>query len=157
MMETRLNRTLPKGPRFRFAETQQTPYPTRELPVHPSPDMNKLSRDVKFLFATRVLRLFAYGFLSVVLVLHLVATGLTEKQIGLLLTLTLVGDTAISFWITTNADRIGRRRMLIAGAVLMILAGALFGTARSFVLLLVAATVGVISPSGNEVGPFLSN
>jgi len=114
------------------------------------------SSDVQVLFTTRILRLFAYGFLSVVLVLHLVASGLSEKQIGLLLTLTLVGDTVISLWITTRADRIGRKRMLIAGAVLMIFAGILFGMARSFVLLLIAATIGVISPSGNEVGPFLA-
>jgi len=113
------------------------------------------STDIKILFATRILRLFAYGFLSVVLVLHLVAAGLSERQIGLLLTLTLVGDTAISLWITTRADRVGRRRMLIAGAILMIFASVIFGTAQSFALLLIAATIGVISPSGNEVGPFL--
>jgi MFS family permease len=46
--------------------------------------------------------------------------------------------------------------MLVAGASLMIFAGALFAATRSFWLLLVAATVGVISPSGNEVGPFLA-
>ncbi len=116
----------------------------------------ELSRDVRLLFATRILRLFAYGFVSVVLVLHLAAAGLSESQIGLLLTLTLLGDTAISLWITTRADRVGRQRMLLAGAVLMIFAGVLFAVTRSFALLLVAATVGVISPSGNEVGPFLA-
>jgi len=46
--------------------------------------------------------------------------------------------------------------MLLAGAALMILAGVVFASTRSFVLLLLAATVGVISPSGNEVGPFLA-
>ena len=113
-------------------------------------------RDVPVLFSTRILRLFAYGFLSVVLALYLQAAGLSESAIGLLLTLTLVGDTVISLWITTQADRIGRRRMLIAGAGLMIFAGVLFAATHSFWLLLVAATVGVISPSGNEVGPFLA-
>jgi len=111
--------------------------------------------DVVLLFATRILRLFAYGFLSVVLVLHLSAAGLDEKRVGLLLTLTLAGDAAVSLWITTGADRIGRRRMLVAGALLMVLAGVLFALTRDFWLLLLAATVGVISPSGNEVGPFL--
>jgi len=100
--------------------------------------------------------MFAYGFLSVVLVLYLAQVGLNQVQIGLLLTLTLIGDTIISFWITTNADRIGRRRMLIIGALLMVFAGILFGITRNFVFLLIAATVGVISPSGYEVGPFLS-
>jgi MFS family permease len=115
-----------------------------------------LSRDVRLLFTTRIVRLFAYGLVSVVLVLHLASAGLSESQIGLLLTLTLLGDAAISLWITTRADRAGRRRMLLLGAVLMILAGALFASTRSFWLLLLAATFGVISPSGNEVGPFLA-
>jgi MFS family permease len=100
--------------------------------------------------------MFGYGFLSVVLVLYLEHVGLTKVQIGLLLTLTLIGDTIISLWITTNADRIGRRRMLIIGAILMLFAGVLFATTRNFVFLLIAATIGVISPSGYEVGPFLS-
>jgi MFS family permease len=113
-------------------------------------------RDVALLFATRSVRLFAYGFLSVVLVLYLTALGFTPGEVGLLLTLTLLGDTAISLWITTRADRAGRRRMLVLGAWLMVLAGALFASTRSFALLLLAATIGIISPAGNEVGPFLA-
>ena len=115
-----------------------------------------LSADGRTLFGTRILRLFAYGFLSVILALYLSQLGLSEVHIGLLFSFTLLGDTAISLWITTNADRVGRQRMLIAGAVLMILAAALFAVTRNYYLLLLAATVGVISPSGNEVGPFLS-
>src|SRR5437870_4788270 len=113
-------------------------------------------KDVRLLFATRLVRLFAYGFLSVVLMLYLSDLGLSENRIGLLLTLTLVGDTIISLSITTTADRIGRRKMLILGGVLMAFAGVLFAATANFLLLLIAATIGVISPSGNEVGPFLS-
>ena len=115
-----------------------------------------MERDGYLLFSTRIARLFAYGFLSVVLVLYLAQVGLSEVQIGLLLTLTLVGDTAISLWITTHADRVGRKRMLIVGAGLMLFAGIPFALTRNFVSLLVAATIGVISPSGYEVGPFLA-
>lgn len=100
--------------------------------------------------------MFAYGSLSVVLVLYLVEVGLKGDQVGSLLTLTLLGDTAISLWLTTHADRWGRRRTLIVGALLMTLAGTVFAATNNFVPLLIAATVGVISPSGNEVGPFLS-
>ncbi len=88
--------------------------------------------------------------------IYLAQLGLNEKQIGLLFTLTLVGDTVISLWLTTSADRAGRRRMLIAGSLLMVFAGVLFSVTENFLLLLIAATVGVISPSGYEVGPFLS-
>lgn len=118
--------------------------------------MGRLTADGYFLFITRIARMFGYGFLSVVLVLYLIQVGLSETQIGLLLTLTLIGDTVISLWITTHADRIGRRRMLIVGAFLMVFAGVLFAVTRDFIFLLIAATIGVISPSGYEVGPFLS-
>ena len=116
----------------------------------------KLTRDGWLLFATRCSRMFAYGLLSVVLVLYLVEVGLKEWEVGLLLSLTLAGDTAISLWLTTTADRLGRRRTLILGAVLMVLAGVAFVSTSSFLLLVIAATIGVISPSGNEIGPFLS-
>jgi MFS family permease len=115
-----------------------------------------LTPDGRLLFLTRCVRLFAYGFLAVVLVLYLREIGLSEGQVGVLLTLILLGDTAVSLWITTAADRLGRRRMLLAGSVLMALAGVIFALTDHFWLLLLAGTVGVISPSGNEVGPFLS-
>ncbi len=114
------------------------------------------SADVSLLFATRAVRLFAYGFLSVVLVLYLSALGFAEGRIGLLLTLTLLGDTALSLALTTRADRWGRRRTLLAGALLLALAGAVFALSRDFWVLLAAATVGVVSPAGHEVGPFLA-
>ena len=101
------------------------------------------------------MRLFAYGALAVVLVVYLTSSGLSASQTGLLLTLTLVGDTAVSLYLTTRADRLGRRRMLIVGAILMVAAGVTFAWTRDFLLLVIAGTIGVISPSGNEVGPFL--
>src|SRR5512136_3135648 len=118
--------------------------------------LTTLTSDGRLLFATRIARLFAYGFLAVVLVLYLAQAGLSEASIGLLLTLTLLGDTVISLWLTTRADRFGRRRTLIIGTLLMIFAAALFAGTQEFIPLLIAATIGVISPSGNEVGPFLS-
>ena len=121
----------------------------------PNP-LQHLSGDARLLFATRFVRLFAYGSLSVVLVFYLVGVGLSEAQTGTLLTLTLAGDTVISLLLTTQADRVGRRTMLVAGAALMVAAGLVFAATTSFWLLLLAGTIGVISPSGNEVGPFLS-
>lgn len=109
----------------------------------------------RLLFVTRILRMFAYGSLAVILALYLVQLGLSEVQIGLLLALTLAGDAALSLWLTTNADRIGRRRMLIVGAMLMLVAGVVFALSRNWWVLTITAIIGVISPSGNEVGPFL--
>src|SRR5437879_1143947 len=77
------------------------------------------NHDARILFLTRFTRLFAYGALSVVLVFYLNSIGLSESRIGLLLTLILLGDTLVSLVLTTQADRIGRRRMLIIGSFLM--------------------------------------
>ena len=112
--------------------------------------------DIPLLFSTRIIRLFCYGFLSVVLALYLSEAGLTETQIGLLFTLTLIGDAVISLWLTTSADRFGRKRTLLAGALLMAGAGVVFVMTRNVVILMIAALIGVISPSGHEIGPFLS-
>jgi MFS family permease len=118
--------------------------------------LRDLTRDGWLLFLTRSARLFAYGSLSVVLVLYLTSLGLSDAQTGLLLTLTLAGDTLVSLWLTTRADRIGRRRVLRIGAILMAAAGLIFASTGNLLLLVIAGTIGVISPSGNEVGPFLS-
>jgi MFS family permease len=118
--------------------------------------LRRLNRDGWLLFATRVVRLFAYGSVSVVLVFYLIGIGLSEPQTGMLLSMTLVGDTVVSLYLTTRADRIGRRRMLIVGGLLMAAAGLVFASTRNLWLLVFAGTIGVISPSGHEVGPFLS-
>lgn len=111
--------------------------------------------DLALLFATRAVRMFAFGVGSVVLVLHLTAAGVGEVSVGLLLTLTLLGDVAVSLAVTSRADRAGRRRMLALGGGLLAVAGVAFASTTSFPLLALAAVVGVLSPSGNEAGPFL--
>jgi MFS family permease len=100
--------------------------------------------------------MFAYGFLSVVLALYLAELGFSETVIGVLLSVTLIGDAVISLVMTMTADRFGRKRMLILGAGLMLFAGTLFAFTKSLPLLLIASVIGVISPSGYEVGPFLA-
>ncbi len=112
--------------------------------------------DVRLLFAARALRMFAYGVGSVILVLHLSAAGVPDARVGLLLTLTLLGDVLVSLVVTTRADRVGRRRMLALGGVLVVVAGVAFASTTAFPVLAAAAFVGALSPSGNEVGPFLA-
>ena len=136
--------------------TDAHPTPAASLDSGLIASLRGLDADGRRLFASRVLRMFAYGSLAVVLVLYLASLGLDAITIGAILTLTLVGDTIISLWLTTSADRIGRRRVLIAGSLLMVVAGVAFVATSWVPLLILAATVGVISPTGNEVGPFLA-
>jgi MFS family permease len=118
--------------------------------------MNIVTRDIILLFAARTIRLFAYGFISVVLALYLAATGLSVSGVGAILTATLAGDIFVSLWATMVADRVGRKNMLLFGAALMILAGVVFLLTANPVWITIAAIIGIVSPSGGEIGPFLS-
>ncbi|RYO73971.1 hypothetical protein DL766_006118 [Monosporascus sp. MC13-8B] len=112
------------------------------------------SPDVKLLCLQRFIRLFAYGLSTLVLVAYLEALGNTKTEIGLFMTFTLVGDVCISFLLTLFADALGRKATLALGAALMVASGIVFAISGSYWVLLVGAIVGVISPSGNEIGPF---
>jgi MFS family permease len=115
-----------------------------------------LSRDGWLLFATCGVRSFAYGFLSVVLGLYLDAIGLTTAAIGWIFTAALAGGAVMTIVITAVADTLGRKILLISGAILMAIAGWVFAVSNEPIWLAMAAIFGTISPSGKEVGPFLS-
>ena len=124
-------------------------------PAHAYPHPHA-ERDIRILFLTRFARLYGYGAVAIMLVLYLARLGFSGSEIGLLLSLTMFGDVGVSLWLTTHADRFGRRRTLILGSFLMAGSGLVFAASSLFPVLLVAATLGVISPSGGEVGPFLA-
>jgi MFS family permease len=115
-----------------------------------------LSPDGWVLFAACGVRNCAYGFLSVVLGVYLAALGLSVEAIGGIFTAALAGGAVMTLVLTRVADRLGRRQILIAGAALMAAAGIVFALTDQVLVLAVAAILGTISPSGKEVGPFLS-
>ena len=115
--------------------------------------MGSAGKDTYIIILTRYLRLFAYGAVALILALYFEELGFSDEQIGLFMTLTLLGDVIISLLLTLIADSLGRRMTLLFGAIMMAISGAVFATTSNYVALLMAAVVGVISPSGNEIGP----
>jgi MFS family permease len=115
-----------------------------------------LTHDGWLLFASCGVRSFAYGFLSVILGVYLDAIGLSATTIGWIFTAALAGGAVMTIVITAIADRFGRKTLLMIGAILMALAGYIFAVTNNPLLLAIAAIFGTISPSGKEVGPFLS-
>lgn len=112
------------------------------------------SHDIKLLCLQRFVRLFAYGASTLVLVAFLEGLGHSKTKIGLFMTLTLWGDVCISFVLTLFADGLGRKAILAVGAALMAGSGVVFALFGNYWILLAAAVFGVISPAGNEIGPF---
>ena len=115
-----------------------------------------LSRDGWLLFASCAVRSFAYGFLSVILGLYLDTIGLGMAAIGWIFTAALAGSAGMTLIVTSVADRFGRKTLLILGAALMALAGGIFAVSDNPIWLMIAAIFGTISPSGKDIGPFLS-
>ncbi len=111
-------------------------------------------RDTKLLCLQRFVRLFAYGASFLILVHFLSGQDISDDRIGLFMTLTLLGDAVISSLLTLVTDQVGRRRVLFVGAASMAMSGLVFAATPNYWLLLLASVLGVISPSGNEIGPF---
>lgn len=108
-------------------------------------------RAARILMATRAARGFGDGIVAVTLASYLSEIGLSGKSIGVLLTAMLLGSAAMTLWMGASLSHLPRRMLLLAGAGLMVLTGVVFGTTRSFAVLLVASLVGTINPTSGDV------
>jgi MFS family permease len=115
-----------------------------------------LSTDGKLILSARVIRTFAYGFLSIVLAIYLKLLGFNDVLIGVVLTATLVNSVIFTLIASFYADRIGRRKTLIIYGALMSIAGAIFLATENYFALIAAALIGTINVTGSETGAFLS-
>ncbi len=113
-----------------------------------------MNTDGRRIVAARAIRTFGYGFTSVLLGVTLTAAGFSTVQVGLLLSVALIGDIIAIVLVALFADRIGRRRVLIFFALLMAISGGVFAFSHNFLLLLLAAFFGTISPSSSDNAPF---
>lgn len=111
-------------------------------------------RDAWLIILSRTCRMFAFGAVSLTIALFFQELGFSDFQLGLFMTLTLLGDVILGLVITLMADGLGRRRVIFAGGVLMAISGGIFSWFQNFWILLFAAVVGVVSASGSDFGPF---
>ncbi|KAI1387520.1 MFS general substrate transporter [Hypoxylon trugodes] len=118
--------------------------------------IHETGSDAYLIILARTGRMFAYGTTALILAIFFSALEISDHQIGLFMTLTLLGDVILGTFLTLVADRIGRRRVMIAGSLLMILSGVIFAIFENFWILLLGAIVGVISITGGDFGPFRS-
>ncbi|EGS23394.1 uncharacterized protein CTHT_0000820 [Thermochaetoides thermophila DSM 1495] len=114
----------------------------------------QIGLDAHLIILSRSSRMLAYGGSSLILALFFSSLHVPDARIGLFMTLTLAGDVALSLGLALIADRVGRRRILKTGSVLMILSGVVFALCENYWVLLGAAILGVISATGGDFGPF---
>jgi MFS family permease len=115
-----------------------------------------LTRDGRLLLAAKMVRTFAYGFLSVILAIYLKLIGFDEVLIGLILTTTLLNSVVFTLVASFYADKIGRRKFLLLYAALMSVSGSIFAVSENYIALIIAAFIGTINITGAETGAFLT-
>jgi MFS family permease len=114
----------------------------------------RLMRDGKLIIVGRALRTFGFSFTSVILSVMLTRFGFSEVEVGIIIASSCMGSIAFSLLMGFWADRLGRKRLLVVASLLMAIAGLAFAFSHNFLLLLVAAFVGTISPSPNDNNAF---
>lgn len=112
-------------------------------------------REAWLIVGMRGLRQLGYGLLAVIVGVWLAREGFSPAAIGVLITLSLLGDMVGTAVIGLVADSWGRRRTLVLLAVLMAATGAIFGLVTSYPALLAAAFCGTLGTSASETAPFL--
>ena len=115
----------------------------------------KHRKDFILLFVTRILRMISYGMLAVIFFQNLFNKGFSELTSSWIQTGIVVGDIAISLFLTTRADKIGRILTLMIGSLLKFITGFIYAQSENAVVLLLAGVLGVISVTGGEIGPFM--
>lgn len=129
------------------------------IPTHemngPSRQITLSHQDTRLILVMRGLRQLAYGLLAVLLGVALADEGFSSVAIGILITVSLVGDMAGTYLIGIITDAWGRRRVLALLALLMAGTGVVFGLISNYPVLLVAAFFGTLGTTASETAPFL--
>ena len=117
-------------------------------------DGNRLKPRSNFLllYSARAVRGFGDGFASIVLPVYLAKIGFDPAQIGLVAGAALLGTAVLTLAVGLIALRHDLRRLLIAGAVLMIATGVAFPAFAQIGLLIAVAFFGTVNPSTGDIG-----
>lgn len=107
------------------------------------------------LYATALVRALSTSLIGVLLALYLARLGLSPRAIGPIIAAGLVGASLAAFVATFAADRIGRRRSLVALSALTATGLVAFAASRSPLALGVAAFVGMLNGMGRDRGAAL--
>ncbi|HUY38439.1 MAG TPA: MFS transporter [Candidatus Binataceae bacterium] len=111
--------------------------------------------DSRRILATRALRGFGDGLVSVLLPSYLLALEFSAAQVGVIVFGTLLGSAALTLWVGLASHRIGRKPVLLAAVALMFATGIGFGFARGFWAIFAVAVIGTLNPSAGDVSLFL--
>ena len=114
-----------------------------------------MTNSTSSLIASRGIRAFVDGLVSVILPAYLIDQGYSAFQVGALVTATLLGSAILTLTIGLRGFRQTPTRLLLWLTGLMALTGIGFATITWFWALFIIGAIGTMNPSSGDVSPFL--
>lgn len=115
-----------------------------------------LSKDAKIILLNRFIRSFAFGFISIIIGIYLKEIGINSSRIGILLSVSILGGAIFSIIVGRYAVNFGLKTMFLVSSIVSVSGIALYVLTSNYLILIFASLIAFISPSGREMGPFLS-
>jgi MFS family permease len=109
-----------------------------------------VDRNGRAVLAAKAARAFGFGLNSVALGLYLAELGLEASAVGAVLGAALLGTMLLTVVIALRGDRIGRRRLLVVGSLLMMLSALIPLVGASPPILVLIALTGMVGVTSNE-------
>ena len=108
------------------------------------------SRDLLLINTAAFVRSFTFGLIGVVLGIYLFRIGLSSLSIGMVIGAGLAGSALATIGVTTQADRVGRRRTLVVLSLLGAVGSLALAITPAAPVLLVLAFVGMLNGTGTD-------
>jgi MFS family permease len=109
-----------------------------------------IERNGRLVLAAKAARAFGFGLNAVALGLYLEELGLPGDQVGIIFAGALTGTMLLTLVIAVRGDHIGRRRLLVAGSLLMILGLLIPAAGTAPLVLAVLGLSGMVAVTSNE-------
>ena len=109
-----------------------------------------VSKDLFLINTAAFLRSFTFGLTGVVLGIYLFRAGLSSFNIGMVVAVGLAGSALATVGVTTKADRVGRRRTLVALSLLGSIGALALAFTPAIPVLLAMAFVGMLNGTGTD-------
>ena len=93
--------------------------------------------------------------MAILIARYAVALGMPAWKVGLLGTAALIGTAGATYLVGRYVESVGRRRLLVWGALLAVATGLGYAGSTAFPALLVGAFLGTANPTSGDVSAFL--
>ena len=111
---------------------------------------------IQKIMIVKSLRVFGSSLMSIILPLYLLSQGYSVAIVGIVVSLMILSNIPFNILLTLVIKRLGQRLILVILSALMIISALLFLWNLNMIMIIIAASIGLLSAHGTETGPFQS-